>query len=148
MAEQMPPLIGTLLHDWLRDSVRKRGTTFITELNLAPFMPKGWGGTADWLFWHEERQGWFLIDVKSIMGFAMKYVLGEGPKTEHVAQVSAYWHAAKKMGLRLLPEVGVFYLPKERYEPAFMTFKPTPAAALHADMRFRTRAVAKYRRSL
>ena len=65
----------------------------MAEVNLTPWMPTGWSGTADWLFWHPEYEGFVLGDLKTSKGEAIKWKERDGMSEEHLWQLSAYWHA-------------------------------------------------------
>lgn len=148
-------MTGTMWHSWLSDTLRRLGVPFLSEVNLTPWMPKGWGGTADAFVWNPELKAFVLVDFKTIKGEGLRYVIRDGAKEEHIAQTSLYWHAAKKMGLQLAKAIGVFYLPvndtrnkDEVIEPVLIDFAPLPSAPLSREANRRTARVGEYLASL
>ena len=151
----MPLWIGSLLHEDIHRMLRKAGVPYMAEVNLTPWMPPGWGGTADALVWNHELKAFVLADVKSSKGESMKYILRDGAKEDHRLQTSLYWHAARRMGIPLAKKVGVLYLPKndtrsrdEFIEPAFLDFDPYPMKVVEAEAKRRRRRVDSYLKSL
>jgi hypothetical protein len=143
---------GTMWHSWLMDALRRLGVPFMAEVNLNPWLPKGWGGTADLVVWNPELKGFVLADLKTTKGEGIRFIRQGGPKTEHVHQTSAYWHALKAMGIPLVKKIGVYYLPmnptKEPVAPLLADFDPIPAKKLHAGMDERWGRVSEYVESL
>jgi hypothetical protein len=151
----MPLWIGSLIHEDVHRMLRKVGIPYMAEVNMTPWLPPGWGGTADALVWNHELKAFVLADFKTSKGESMRYIRKEGAKPEHVAQTSAYWWAAKKMGLPLAKAIGIYYLPKndtrskdELIEPVLIDFEPIPAKTLHGEMKRRVKRVDSYRNSL
>lgn len=146
---------GSLWHEWLHDTLRGLGVPYMAEVNLTPWLPAGWGGTADALIWNPELKGWVLNDWKTIKGEGLKFIRRDGAKPEHIAQTSAYWYAARKMGLPMVKRIAVLYLPKndtrskdELIEPLLVDFAPLPAKQLHGEMKKRSGRVSEYIESL
>lgn len=144
---------GTMWHEFLHDTLRRLGVPYMAEVNMTPWLPSGWAGTLDALFWHPELRGFVLTDFKTQKGEGMKWLKMRGAKEDHIRQTSAYWHATKKMGVPLAKAVGVFYLPKNEagsdpIEPILLDFEPLSARALHADMKKRWGRISEYRQSL
>lgn len=146
---------GTFWHEWLHDTLRRLGVPYMAEVNMTPWLPAGWGGTLDALFWNPELKAFVLADFKTSKGESMKYIRRDGAKEEHRLQTSAYWHAARRMGVPLAKAVTVFYLPKndtrskdELIEPILVDFEPMPARQLHAEMKRRRQRVDEYIESL
>lgn len=146
---------GTFWHEWMHDRLRSLGVPYMAEVNMTPWLPPGWAGTLDALIWNPLLKAFVLVDFKTQKGEGMKFIRMKGAKDEHVAQTSAYWHAAKKMGVPLAKAVSVFYLPKndtrskdELIEPLLVSFDPLPARALHGDMKKRWGRVSEYVSSL
>lgn len=110
--QAMTLTIGTLVHRHLAQMLVEQGVAFMQEVKLTPWLPEGWAGTADWIFYHPEYEAFVLGDLKTTKGESMRYLLSDGAKTEHIHQLSAYWYALRKMGLPLIKGVGVLYLPK------------------------------------
>lgn len=155
LIREFPLWIGQMMHDWLHDTLRRLGVPYMAEVNVTPWLPKGWGGTADAVVWNPELRAFVLVDFKTQKGEGMRYILRDGAKQEHIAQTSAYWYALKKMGLPLAKAIAVYYLPKndtrskdEQIEPVLMDFNPMPAKELNAEMKRRNERVEAYRASL
>lgn len=155
LIRQVPMYTGTMWHAWLNDRIKSLGIPAMMEVKLTPWLPQGWGGTADLFIYNPEFQAFVLVDAKTTKGDSLKWIKKDGAKPEHVHQVSSYWHAAKKMGLPLAKEALVFYLPmtdtrdkNEIVEPLEIMVTPLPARALHAEMKSRKDAVAAYVDSL
>lgn len=151
---------GTMWHSFIMKTLVKAGIPFMQEVNLTPWMPKGWGGTADLLVWvpnggKDGRGGFVLRDIKTTKGEAIKFRLLDGPSDEHIWQVSSYYHAAVRMGLPMIRECGIYYLPmndtrekNDDVQPVELTFEPLPWAVLREQMESRTRRVEEYKSSL
>lgn len=144
-------MTGTMWHTWMHDTLRRLGVPYMAEVNLTPWLPEGWAGTADALVWNPDFKAYVLVDFKTTKGESLKFIRRDGAKKEHVAQASAYWHAAKKMGLPLAKVVSILYWPKndttnknELIEPLLVDFPPLPARAMHADMKDRWGKVSEY----
>ncbi|MDE2101494.1 MAG: hypothetical protein KGL39_29885 [Patescibacteria group bacterium] len=145
--------IGSLVHEDIHRILRKIGVPYMAEVNMTPWLPRGWGGTADAFVWNPDLKAFVLTDFKTSKGESMKYIANGGAKIEHVKQTSAYWHAAKKMGLPLVKKIGVYYLPKNDtrgggVEPLLMEFEPVPVRDLAKDMKYRHGRVTEYVDSL
>ena len=146
---------GTFWHTWLHDSLRRLGVPYMAEVNVTPWLPLGWAGTADAFFWNPDLKAFVLMDFKTQKGEGMRYIRRDGAKKDHVAQASAYWYAGKKMGIPLAKAIGVLYLPKndtkskdELIEPLLVDFEPLPQRALAAEMKHRWGRVSDYVTSL
>lgn len=155
LVSEITLMTGTMWHAWLHDTLRRLGVPYMAEVNLTPWLPEGWAGTADALIWRPDLKAFVLVDFKTTKGEALKFIRRDGAKTEHVAQASAYWYAAKKMGIPLAKAIGVLYLPKndtrsrdELIEPLMVDFQPLPQRALHAEMKRRWGRVSEYVTSL
>jgi hypothetical protein len=145
-------LAGTLLHDWLQTRLRGLGMMAQFEVDLTPFMPTGWSGRADALFYNPKLKAWTLLDIKTTQGPGMRYIL-DGPKAEHLAQTSAYWYAAKASGLPMVKTIGILYWPitaggKDSVSPTMVTFAPTPEDELIPLMAARWKRTKAYLNSL
>ena len=148
-------MTGTLWHEWIHDTLRKLGVPYMAEVNMTPWLPAGWAGTLDALIWNPELKAFVLRDFKTAKGESMRYIRRDGAKDEHKAQVSLYWHAAKKMGVPLVKEAEVFYLPKndtrskdEVIEPILASFTPLPAKQLHGEAKQRWGRISDYVKSV
>jgi hypothetical protein len=145
---------GTMWHEWLHNTLRRLGVPYMAEVNLTPWLPEGWAGTADAVVWNPDLKAFVLIDFKTQKGEGMRFIAMGGAKDAHKLQASAYWHALKKMGIPLAKAIGVFYLPKndvrgkDPVEPILADFEPYPAKALHKQMEERRQRVTEYRNSL
>ena len=155
LVRNMALWIGSLIHEDVHRMLRKAGVPYLAEVNMTPWLPPGWGGTCDALIWNPEMRGFVLVDLKTTKGEGMRFLRRDGAKAEHVAQTSAYWWAARKMGIPLVKKIAVLYLPKnqtrvkdELIEPLLIDFEPTPAKELHAEMKRRNGRVSEYRESL
>lgn len=146
---------GTFWHEWMHGTLRRLGVPYMAEVNMTPWLPSGWAGTLDALFWNPELKGFVLTDFKTQKGEGIKWLRRDGAKEEHRLQTSAYWHAAKKMGIPLAKAVAVYYLPKndtrskdDIVEPLLLDFAPIGARTLHANMKKRWGRISEYRESL
>src|SRR3990172_241433 len=132
LVRNMALWIGSLIHEDLHRMLRKTGVPYLAEVNMTPWLPPGWGGTCDALIWNPEMRGFVLVDLKTTKGEGMKFIRRDGAKAEHIAQTSAYWWAARKMGIPLVKKIAVLYIPKnstrvkdELIEPLLIDFEPT-----------------------
>jgi hypothetical protein len=146
---------GTMWHEFIHDTLRRLGVPYMAEVNVTPWLPKGWGGTADGVFWNPDYKAFVLGDYKTQKGEGMRYIVRDGAKEDHRFQTSVYWHGLKKMGLPLIKKVGVFYLPKndtrnkdEVIEPVLIDFDPIPQRELTQIAKTRFNRVLQYEESL
>lgn len=102
---------GTLWHEWFHSVLEKTGIDFRYEVKLDEYLPEGWGGTADWLFYHPTYEAWVLGDLKTTRGEGMFWLSRDGAKESHIWQLSAYWHALKSAGIPLVKGFGIMYWP-------------------------------------
>jgi hypothetical protein len=107
---------GWLWHEWFHKTLISKGVPFFHELNLSNFMPTGWSGTADWVFWHPDYHAFILGDLKTAKGESIYWINQRGAKEEHIWQLSAYYHALVQMGLPLVKGFGVMYWPMNDVE--------------------------------
>jgi hypothetical protein len=144
-AQEMPLYLGTYMHELIHRA--KRGLPYMAEVDVSPWMPEGWGGTADSV---EFSNGLFVLeDYKTTKGESLRYIEQDGAKPEHQAQASLYWYALEAMGLPMLKSIGVWYLPKndvgtKGLEPLLAQFAPLPKQALYAEASYRKRRVDEY----
>lgn len=141
--------IGTLMHKRVAEAFVSLGLPFMQEVKLNQWLPNGWGGTADWIFFHPEYEAFVLGDLKTTTGEGIPFVAREGIKTEHHHQLSAYWHALVRMGLPMVKGMGVLYMPKNRAkntktEPLLVEAEPLEAEYLDNLMRERRGLVDAY----
>jgi len=149
---------GTMWHEFIHSTLRREGVPYMAEVNLTPWMPVGWGGTADGLFLNPDLDAFVLGDFKTTKGEGMRYIVRDGAKLEHQYQLSIYWHAAKKMfanTAKIAKVVAVYYLPKndtrnkdDIVEPVLADFEPIPWEDIQAVAKERSEAVAAYKASL
>lgn len=151
IAAHMPLQIGTLLHRWVGDALEREGIPVMREVNLQHWLPEGWNGTADFLFFDPQREAWVLADLKSSKGESYKFIRDGGAKEEHIWQVSAYWHALVEMGFEMVNGFGVIYLPKndttdknERVELLVQECDPLPRDVVWGQMEERWEATSRY----
>jgi hypothetical protein len=102
---------GTMWHEYIGSLLTAAGVPYMAEVALAPWMPTGWSGTADLIFWHPEYEGWVLVDIKTMKGEGLQWVEKDGMKEEHLWQASAYWHALVNAGFPMVDKFGILYLP-------------------------------------
>lgn len=114
LADDVVLMTGTLWHSWAHEALVRTGLPFMQEVKLGRYMPEGWTGTADWVFWNPELNGFVLGDMKTIKGDGITWIQRDGAKREHLWQLSCYWHALVAMGLPMVQGFGVLYWPKDR----------------------------------
>lgn len=155
MAQMITLWTGTMWHDWLERTIQKLGVPAMFEVNLTPWMPAGWGGTADAFIWSPHDKAFVLLDIKTTKGEGMFWIRRDGAKPDHVWQLSTYWHAARMAGIPLVRTCAVCYLPKndtskkdEVIEPLLVEFTPLPWEHLRTEMESRREAVDDYLASL
>jgi len=146
---------GTMWHEYMADALRRLGVPFMAEVNLTPWLPRGWGGTADWVIWNPDLKAFVLTDGKTQKGEGMRFIVRDGAKEDHRFQTSIYWHGLKKMGLPLAKRIGVFYMPKndtrnkdEVIEPLLVDFEPLPQRQLTQIAKDRFGRLLEYEESL
>lgn len=145
--------IGTLVHEWLHNAMRSSGIPYMAEVTLDPWMPPGWGGTADAVIWSPEYKAFVLVDYKTTKGEALRWRERDGASEDHKVQTSIYWHALSKMGVPLVKRVAVLYIPKNavrgsEVSPMLVDFDPLPVRALATMMKQRKSLVDEYVGSL
>lgn len=138
--------IGTLMHKRVAEMFVSLGLPFMQEVKLDQWLPDGWGGTADWIFYHPEYEAFVLGDLKTTTGEGIPFIAREGIKENHHHQLSAYWHALIRMGLPMVKGVAVLYMPKNRAkntktEPLLVEAEPLDVEYLDDLMRERRAAV-------
>ncbi len=141
---------GWMWHDHIGNLLVRAGVPFMAEVNLTPWMPQGWSGTADWLFWHPEYEGFVLGDLKTSKGEAIKWKERDGMSEEHLWQLSAYWHALIEAGFPMLDHLAVMYLPlnnvykEDDPEPTIIESKPLSSDRVYERMNERYEACVEY----
>jgi hypothetical protein len=111
IAQDIRLMHGTLWHEWFHAALEKAHVNFQYEVDVTPWLPEGWSGTADWLFWVPEYQAWVLADLKTTKGESIFYLKKDGAKDEHIWQISAYYWALVHSGRPMLNTVAIMYWP-------------------------------------
>jgi len=141
---------GTLWHEWFHATLEAAGIKFIYEVNLNKWLPEGWGGTADWLFWHPTLEAYCLGDLKTVKGEGLYWIEKEGAKKDHIWQLSAYWHAIAKSGVPLVKGFGIMYWPMNdtndtvAINPVVEDCQPIPEDVIYGVMNGRRLEVENY----
>lgn len=145
---------GTLWHEWFHDALERNGVPFFHEIKLDSYMPEGWSGTADWVFWHPDYKAFVLGDLKTARGEAMYWIGRDGAKKEHIWQLSAYFYALLDMGFPMVKGFGIMYWPmndtsdKELVLPTVQECDPLPREQVYSEMNTRWDKSQKYLGSL
>lgn len=144
---------GTMWHLYFNDLFISDGLAAMGEVRLNRWLPEGWGGTADWLFWDFDKRAFRLGDLKTTRGTGMRYIESQGVKPEHRYQLSAYYHALAAAKLPLVRAPFVCYLPMDRdpdsvVEPVLVEFEPIPKDELWTLMDDRWAQCQEYRAAL
>lgn len=144
-------MTGTLWHSWANEALLASRLLVMQEVKLDPWMPEGWSGTADWVFWSAEHGGFVLGDLKTIRGDGIPWIEKDGAKREHLWQLSSYWWALYDAGLPMVEAFAVLYWPKDRgtrsdtpVKPVVMECKPLPRAEIYRVMEERWTATKAY----
>ena len=139
--------LGTLAHSWLEGVFR--GLPCMQEVKMDGGLPTGWSGTADLFVWDPEQEGFRLVDFKTTKPEGIQWIERDGIKHEHHAQASAYWMAAQNLGLPMVREYGVLYLPTGQLPPnkpqvAPLLLRSTPDPRVWGVMEERWRLTETY----
>lgn len=140
IAQQLRLATGTMWHNRMHSAIERTGIPFMQEVKLDRWLPEGWSGTADWLFYDDQAGGWVLGDMKTAKGEGMKWVEKDGAKTEHLWQLSAYWHALVEAGLPMVRGFAILYVPmndtfdEEVIEPIVADCSPLSKDAVEGEM--------------
>ncbi len=132
----------------------KSGVPFMQEIKLNPWMMEGWAGTADWLFYDDEQGAFVLSDLKTIKPEGLRWIERDGAKTEHLWQLSAYFHALVDAGFPMVDGFTVLYLPMADttddtvIEPMLVECAPLSRGVVEEVMYDRWDASQKYLSSL
>lgn len=142
---------GTFWHDWLGETLERRGLPVMREVRMNAGLPEGWGGTADFFFWSHEYNGFVLADLKTIKGEGIKWIHRDGAKDEHLWQLSAYYWAAVALGMPIVDRIQVIYLPmndvvkeEDPIEPTIQEAVPLPYELVWGRMVERRQLVDEY----
>lgn len=142
---------GTMWHEYIGSLLTAAGIPYMAEVALAPWMPEGWSGTADLIFWHPQYEAWVLVDIKTMKGEGLQWVERDGMKEEHLWQASAYWHALVAAGFPMLDRFGILYLPMNMVygesmpNPSVQEGVPIPEEEILPLMQERYEACVAYR---
>lgn len=145
-------MTGTLWHKYvetlLRDKYVSKGGEVHTEVKLDEWMPEGWSGTADYIFYHPGYGAYVLGDLKTVKAESMFFVNRDGAKEEHIWQLSLYFWALVEKGLPMVGSVGVLYIPffdtrveSKSPEPVLMEVSPLPSEVVLERAESRSKAV-------
>jgi hypothetical protein len=93
-------MTGTLWHSWANEALMGAGLPVMQEVKLTQWMPDGWSGTADWVFYNADLRGFVLGDLKTIKGDGIPWIERDGAKLEHRWQWFAYWCALREASNR------------------------------------------------
>jgi hypothetical protein len=154
VAQDIRLMHGTLWHEWWHKTLIQAGVPFFHELNLTKYMPEGWSGTADWVFWHPDYRAFMLGDLKTAKGEAIYWINNRGAKDEHIWQLSAYFYALVNMGLPMVKGFGVMYWPmndtndKDLVLPTLQDCEPYPEDVVFGRMVERWLATKRYKDSI
>jgi hypothetical protein len=125
-ANTFPLLQGTAIHEQLHKLMIDHHQPYVSEIEIQIRNFKyPWTGTID-AYIEDENGNVMLLDYKTISGSSFSFL--DGPKPEHVMQVSAYFH----FGMPRVSRVGIFYLPttpdyrRRWHEPVFYEVTPLP----------------------
>lgn len=141
---------GTMWHEYVGEILVQRGVPVVRELSVTPWLPEGWAGTADYLFFDPEYQAWVLADLKTQKGESFFYLEKDGAKAEHIWQLSAYYHALVAAGFEIVEGFSIIYLPKndtatrDGVEPYVADCMPLPADVIKERMVERWDALIEY----
>ena len=124
-ADDVVLMTGTLWHSWANEALLEARLPVMQEVKLDRWMPEGWSGTADWVFWSDEHKGFVLGDLKTIKGDGIPWIIRDGTKPEHLWQLSAYYWALVKAGFPMVKGVAVLYWPKDRGTRSDASVVPT-----------------------
>lgn len=142
-------MTGTMWHTFFEGMFSRHRLPVMTEVKLDRWLPEGWSGTADWIFWSDEYRAFILGDLKTIKGEGMEYINKDGIKTEHLWQLSSYWYALETMGLPLVKAFFVCYLPQNvptgsNVEPSMQEGRPLDRELVLDTMKDRWHATRAY----
>ena len=144
-------MTGTLWHEWANSALLAAGVPVMQEVKLDAYLPDGWSGKPDWVFWDSQLRGFVLGDLKTIRGDGLSWIERDGAKLEHIWQLSAYWWGLYDMGLPMVKQVNVLYWPKDRpsravspIQASLQEFEPLSRELVHGVMEDRWQAVKTY----
>jgi len=108
---------GTVIHDdyqtaWLGSRLAQEAEVLV-ELELTDYLPEGWAGTADAVFYSPADEE--ITDVKTVNAAAFRYAI-EFPKHADCLQLGGYWTAAEKRIGRPIAKGSIIYVPLGAFE--------------------------------
>lgn len=136
-ANTLPLLQGTSIHEQLHRLMEEHHKPYASEISILAEdegFTYPWTGTVDAYTEDEDGRVW-LLDYKTISGASLTFL--DGPKKEHIMQVSAYYH----YGMPNVDKVGILYLPtsqdykRQWHEPIFYEVQPWPRNVLDSHIR-------------
>jgi hypothetical protein len=144
---------GTMWHSYIGKSFVRAGIPVIQEVNVTPWLPEGWGGTADWLIWDSLEAEFTLVDLKTTKGEGIRFIKEQGAKKEHRWQASAYYHALVNAGFPMAEKFAIYYLPmnevlSDPVSPIVSECKPVDYSELKSTMNYKFTRVQEYLSSL
>ncbi len=120
---------GNLWHEYIGEMLGRQGLPFMREVSATPWLPEGWAGTPDLLFWDPSLEGWVLADIKTAKGESFRFLRKDGAKEEHLWQLSAYYWALVEAGFPMVHGFSIIYIPKNNV-PKEGTIEPIVADGL------------------
>jgi hypothetical protein len=139
---------GTMWHSFFETEVLK-SVPKMAETDLTPYLPEGWTGRADYLIWDVDSGCFELVDLKTIKAEGMAWI-ANGPKEDHIWQVSAYLMGCIRMGIPVRTDKAyVYYLPMneipgKRIDPVLTSFTPLSEVMIAERMDDVSRWVKQY----
>ena len=143
-AENVRLMTGTMWHEYMHNALRRAGVPVMCEVNLTPYLPGKWSGTADWFFWSKEHKGFILSDLKTIRGAGIKWREQYGPYESNTTQLGAYWLGGYNMGIPIVSGAGIFYLPMDSDDdasPLYLEFDVPLIGDIHTNLERREYAI-------
>lgn len=141
-------MTGTLWHKYLEGILASTDVQVDTEVKLDEYLPPGWSGTADYVFFHPGYEAYVLGDLKTVKGESMFFVNRDGAKEEHIWQLSLYFWALVEKGLPMVNTMGILYIPfydtrveSKSPEPVLQEVSPLPAEVVLERAESRSKAV-------
>jgi hypothetical protein len=98
---------GTWWHEYIQGLLY--GQPAMHEVDLTPWLPRGWSGRADTLLYDPFTLSWHLFDYKTTDNVAK--VADWGIKGTHAVQTASYAYGFTNMGLNVHHEAQVVYIP-------------------------------------
>ena len=149
-------ITGTAIHEYMHDMFteesKNRTLFYSPEIPIEPVDINGvlWTGTADAVIIDDTGQKW-LIDYKTTSSNTFEYLDGK-PKTDHIIQVSAYYHFMREHNLDDA-KCAIMYIPtsptysRKWAEPTLMEFEPVGKEHIIDIMKYVTKGIYTYQDS-